>query len=226
MARLVLWSVLVATAVADTALSPLAKSCLKGTGWSGSKCAPCQPGFYCRDGSIDTQGRTSESDSAKGCAAGYYCPSGSFTRKGRVKGVGIHPCPIGHYCPRLSASGTMHPCAPGYFRNTTGAKAESDCRPCDAGTANGRSGQSECEPCPQQKYSGPAAPGCSTCADGEYSLGQGNVRCSPCRVRIPFSHLLEHLGAYRRRAPIRVHPATPVLKTFPMLPFGTRRHTP
>lgn len=90
---------------------------------SAGECTQCTGGSYC-----DTPGNTMVSGT---CQAGYYCRLGadSATPSGSIGDAGI--CPAGSYCP----SGTVdpQPCPSGYYSNTTGLTADTECTLCDYG---------------------------------------------------------------------------------------------
>ncbi|RUS80927.1 hypothetical protein EGW08_011308, partial [Elysia chlorotica] len=85
-------------------------------------CTPCPGGQYC-----DGIGRT---EPAGLCDAGFYCRERAYTSAppdGPTGGL----CPAGGYCPEGSATNT--PCPVGEYSKSSGAKAATDCIPCDPG---------------------------------------------------------------------------------------------
>ena len=90
---------------------------------SAGDCTQCTGGSYC-----DTPGATG---TAGTCTAGYFCTSGSdsATPSGAIGDAGI--CPAGSYCP--SATVNPQPCQTGYYSNTTGLTANTECTLCDYG---------------------------------------------------------------------------------------------
>ena len=105
-------------------------------------CTPCPGGQYC-----DGIGRT---EPAGLCDAGFYCREKAYTSAppdGATGGL----CPAGGYCPQGSATPT--PCTVGYYSKSAGAKADSDCIPCDPGFyCAGSSSTNASQPCAAGYY--------------------------------------------------------------------------
>lgn len=85
------------------------------------------------------------------CAAGWYCAgrATNATPLAVPEYPENGPCPAGYYC----LHGTKAPtaCPPGTFRNTTGARSESECLDCSPG--------SFCEGYGNSFVTGPCSPG-------------------------------------------------------------------
>ena len=78
---------------------------------------PCDPGTYA---------------DVRGLASCHRCPSGYYCNAGTVNFTST-PCDEGCFCPSGSAVACPQQCAAGTFRNTTGARNQTDCLPCRRG---------------------------------------------------------------------------------------------
>lgn len=79
-------------------------------------------GHYC-----ETDGLGSESGQ---CYGGYFCTAGSSVPN-PTDGVTGDICPAGHYCP--NGTTTPQACSKGYYSNSTGNTASTDCELCTPG---------------------------------------------------------------------------------------------
>ncbi|XP_028563977.2 uncharacterized protein LOC114585457 [Podarcis muralis] len=96
----------------------------------------CPRGFYCLQGSVapaacqkGTYQLEEGKESCDLCPAGFFCESSNQTAAIQAP----KPCPLGHFCPPGTTSGTEHPCPRGTNGPKAGAAEESDCQPCPAG---------------------------------------------------------------------------------------------
>lgn len=84
----------------------------------------CPAGYY-----QDTAGQ----DHCEDCTAGNYCYYPDYANDDFAI-VSVTACPAGYYCPANTGHPNTYPCAPGTYRDTTGATAASDCVDCPAGS--------------------------------------------------------------------------------------------
>ncbi len=120
---------------------------------AGSYCAtqglsapqgPCDPGYYCTDGSVNPRQNICTSE-------GYYCPSGSSSPMQVA-------CPLGAFC-RAGASAPAV-CLAGYACATTGLTAPSFA--CSVNTFSAANATA-CSPCPEMSYAHVGASECTSC---------------------------------------------------------------
>lgn len=64
------------------------------------------------------------------CSSGYYCRYGAIAAA-PSQGYQADICPIGHYCPEMTAEPVD--CPIGTFTNQTGLRNSSDCTACTPG---------------------------------------------------------------------------------------------
>ena len=170
-------------AATNPANCPAGLYCPVGTG-AYSDIPRCPPGSYsnatnrvaetdctlCSGGAACTASALTAPDAD--CQAGYYCTAGAQTvisATGTLGGSGGQ-CPAGSYCPVRSAVPTL--CAPGSYRATAGAAAQSDCTTCDAGKYCGSAGLTA--------YTG-------DCGAGWYCVAGSNVQ-RPTGAMCPEGH--------------------------------------
>jgi len=167
---------------------------------SAAPTGPCDPGFYCPEGSTSAQQvpcpagtfrsipKGSKPEDCTICTSGGYCP---------LAGMSLPlPCPAGFYCP----IGTRYPeaCPEGTYSNVLGLTDSQSCSLCDPGKYCGRKNltapQGDCddgylcikgskrpEPtdkvtgsiCPEGGYCLKGAVGPSWCPDGNFNLFEG-----------------------------------------------------
>ncbi|XP_023933458.1 uncharacterized protein LOC106181652, partial [Lingula anatina] len=152
---------------------------------------PCPGGYYCE---VDMLNATSGQ-----CDAGYYCTAMAVVSNPTDGNVTGDICPQGAYCPLGSDSPTL--CQNGYFLNSTGNDASSDCISCTPGWYCPGSGNAlptgQCAAgyyCPGgQDSSQPTGYNCTLghycplgssaplrCPSGQYQDEYGQVNCKPC----------------------------------------------
>lgn len=142
---------------------------------SASDCSPCRPGYYCIEQSV----------LPIDCPAGYYCP-------GYVgKSLGLIPCPLGTYNPKMFGTDISwcKPCEPGYYcpleamssfrvyptpPGFYSASGQTEPYPCPGGSYQPKSNGSAvdtaaCVSCPIGHYCGPSATSWNqTCPEGTF----------------------------------------------------------
>ena len=119
----------------------------------------CDPGFYCKRGSVSRNNPVDDGISGP-CTVGHYCTAGtsfpldcppgtympvkgstkcwtcpsSYYCLSSVSNYTEFECPMGHYCPNGTEYDKQYPCPSGTFRNATLGKSVSDCFPCTPGS--------------------------------------------------------------------------------------------
>ena len=169
---------------------------------AADQCTPCDGGMFCA-----SEGLTQPTAH---CDAGYYCdrysdrpaPTGAAGEPFQPDGSAVGGiCPLGHYCPRGSA--TPADCPISTFMNTTGASSQSECMPCNPGYYCDTTGLEapflECNAgyycplgqhvpnpsdyiCPYGHYCPKGSASWRQCPSGSVSLAEGESSCRPCPV--------------------------------------------
>lgn len=115
---------------------------------------PCDPGYYCLEGSPTKRPNSSHGDI---CPPGFHCPQGSSWPQPCLPGSynnasgqatcqdcpeGFYcsgntttpiECPSGYYCPQNTPYANDNACPEGTFNSLTGRSAPGDCVSCTAG---------------------------------------------------------------------------------------------
>eukprot|EP00347_Sterkiella_histriomuscorum_P024400 403331247 len=185
--------------------------CLPGTyannamrGLEGpDQCIPCPTGYYCQNGTLDTQkqacdpgffclsGAKNPNDTENLCPAGFYCdsyptlmpikcPNGTFSLAGAKNLSECTECTAGYYC--MDGSSQKYDCPEGsYCPKGTGNPV-----PCPKGSFNGRlNGQSisDCQACPSGalcNMTGISNPQDFLCPPGYYCV-RGALEAVACK---------------------------------------------
>jgi len=179
-----------------TAAKPARDKCaMCGVGthqpYAGSaSCIPCDPGFFCPEGS--------SAQLPASCPAGFYNGNASTTLESLDDCVG---CALGSFCTGGAAQPTA--CAPGSIAPSANmsacelcpkghyAASRTACEVCEAGTYAASESLSLCTPCPHPLSSSSGDVTCSTCKEGFYLLDGANgdpadifkaptKHCKPC----------------------------------------------
>lgn len=103
------------------------------------KCARCEVGYFCGNGSrqLCAEGAFSASTGATAC---NVCPDGTFAT---ASSSSCTECPLHHHCHH----GLKQPCPRGTYIPYLGASAASSCLPCSLGTYS-YAEATPCVPCP------------------------------------------------------------------------------
>ena len=148
---------------------------------ASSVSGPCNPGYYCTEGSDVPNPELTSTGVAGPCPAGSYCPRNTTSPL---------PCPLGTYSnkTRLESSDECEKCWFGYYCGQTGLTKYSTL--CDAGfyclrgakVRNPDGSDETGGPCPEGSYCPQGTGRPKGCEPGTFTNQTGQSSCQPCCV--------------------------------------------
>ena len=157
---------------------------------------PCDPGYYCTEGSNVPNPELSSSGQAGPCTAGNYCPKnttsplpcplGYYSNKTRLSSPDdCEKCPFGYYCGHTGLTGYTTLCEKGFYclrgakvKNPDGSDDTGG--PCPKGSycLEGTGHPKGCEPGTFTNQTGQSV--CQSCCVGYYCDGNSSQCDKPC----------------------------------------------
>ena len=146
---------------------------------ASSVSGPCNPGYFCTEGSDVPNPESTASGNAGPCPVGSYCPRnttsplpcpiGTYSNKTRLKlSSDCEDCWFGYYCGKPGLTSFSDVCDPGFYC-LHGAKAKNPDGSDDTGG-----------PCPKGNYCPAGTSYPKGCEPGTFNNQTGKSTCLPC----------------------------------------------